>query len=109
MIMVLLDGPLATLLALLSTPLALGFEPLYVPQRPRRRDDARRVPQTLHPDPRRVQGRPDRHGPVVREQPGVVTTQIRLETGGQLPRAGPPPRHQRAPPPPQTKPRADKN
>src|SRR2546430_14289059 len=103
MIMVLLDGPLATLLALLSTPLALGFEPLYVPQRPRRRDDARRVLQTLHPDPRRVQGRPDRHGPLVREQPGVVTTQIRLQPAHQRRRAGGAPGPPRQPPPLQTK------
>src|SRR2546421_12502470 len=90
MIAVPLEGPLATLLALLSRTIALGFEPLYVPQRPRRRDDARRVLQTLHPDPRRVQGRPDRHGPVVREQPSVVTNQIRLEPTPQLRRAAPP-------------------
>src|SRR2546422_7545001 len=40
---------------------------VHAPERARDADDARAVLETLHPDPRRVERRADRHRPVVRQ------------------------------------------
>src|SRR2546428_13856315 len=78
----------------------LRTEFVHAPKRARYPDDTRAVLETLHADPRRVERRPDRHGPVVRQQPRLVPRQVRLQAGG-LP---PPPRRATrdpgGPPPP---------
>src|SRR2546422_594137 len=53
-------------------------------KRARDPDDARTVFKTLHPDPRRVERGADRHRPMVRQQPGYVPREIRLEPVAQL-------------------------
>src|SRR5690349_22585981 len=90
MMAVLLDAPLGIRL-LWRSPAArleardrIRRQLIYPTERPRRPDDARRLLQAFHADPRRIERRPHRDGSVVREEPSIMTGQVGLEAVPQL-------------------------
>src|SRR6266571_2282033 len=61
-----------------------GRQLRYPAERACGEEDAGRVLETLHPEPRRVERRAYGHRPVVREQPRVVLGQVGLDLISQL-------------------------